>query len=101
MLPSRISCFMHVCYQYVYSLTLNITVKSQITVLRSGTVVPVAIISNEDIKPRPMFFCCVIMSLLLAMIIIGFQVSIGSKIMCCASQLRKQYSLLLELKMKI
>lgn len=45
--------------------------------------VPVAVISKEDIKPRPMSFCHVIVLLLLAVNIIGLQVSIGSKMICC------------------
>lgn len=52
-------------------------------------VLPVAIISKEDIKPRPMSLCHLIVLLLLAMIFIEFQVSIGSKMIYCASPAEK------------
>lgn len=74
---------MCICYQYMYSLTLDTIMESQTTVLWLCTVVPGAVISKEDIQPRLLSLRRFIVPLLLAMIIIGFQIPFRSKVRYC------------------
>lgn len=94
------SHFIHICTQYVCSLTFPIRRKSQTSTIRVRTMAPAATFSPEkDIKPKLIPFCPLMCPQ--AMLIIGFHFSIGKRTFCCVLLAKKAMFMLQELNMKI